>query len=603
MKKFFSLVLALVMALSLTTIAWGAYTGTGTADDPYVVGTTDDLTDVLSVAADGSVIKLTADIARSTGGLITVNGMALTFDLGGKTLSRDVSSIFYVINGGKLTVKNGTLTCTCTDNAAIYSDGNGTDANSITLDGVTLNSKYMGVYHNGTSYGANVTINNSAIVDTYAEGAGVFLSGQATWANKNALTITNSNISGATAVEVKQSDATVTNSTLTSTYTGTASLSSNGNGMCAVGYALALTNNATDATAGTVTVNSGTFKGAVGIKDSATTNEVGNATGATIAVKGGTFTDDVISYLASGSVYKDGVVTTQTTVPTTGTTSTGSVTTGSVTAAKAKLYRLATAGGSMTELGAVTEIKLTSVAGKIDANVPKYVPNIYSLDGNLYIQVAKAAADYALKNNGTYIYLFDIPQTTTDAAIAAYATSVVMDKLVTPADTDIDCGDCIKGGALASYYVSGTNFYYTDGLTWAYFNGEFVKYDATTKVVFQDHTWDATSIKVKATDVKGTKVPVTIECKDCEKTFSIVGAKAFDNTWVKGVNYTTTPAVDAYGQYYIVLSNASTGTVVAPSTDKTVQSAQTFDAGIAMYVGMSVMAAAGGAVVLKKRED
>ena len=41
--------------------------------------------------------------------------------------------------------------------------------------------------------------------------------------------------------------------------------------------------------------------------------------------------------------------------------------------------------------------------------------------------------------------------------------------------------------------------------------------------------------------------------------------------------------------------------VVTPDTDK-VESAETFDAGIAMYVGMSVMAAAGSAVVLKKKD-
>jgi len=41
---------------------------------------------------------------------------------------------------------------------------------------------------------------------------------------------------------------------------------------------------------------------------------------------------------------------------------------------------------------------------------------------------------------------------------------------------------------------------------------------------------------------------------------------------------------------------------VAGSTGSTVESAQTFDAGIAMYVGMSVMAAAGSAVVLKKKD-
>lgn len=41
---------------------------------------------------------------------------------------------------------------------------------------------------------------------------------------------------------------------------------------------------------------------------------------------------------------------------------------------------------------------------------------------------------------------------------------------------------------------------------------------------------------------------------------------------------------------------------VAGAAGETVESAKTFDAGIAMYVGMSVMAAAGSAVVLKKKD-
>ena len=46
-----------------------------------------------------------------------------------------------------------------------------------------------------------------------------------------------------------------------------------------------------------------------------------------------------------------------------------------------------------------------------------------------------------------------------------------------------------------------------------------------------------------------------------------------------------------------------TAAVEAPAADSDkVESAETFDAGIAMYVGMSVMAAAGSAVVLKKKD-
>ena len=86
-------------------------------------------------------------------------------------------------------------------------------------------------------------------------------------------------------------------------------------------------------------------------------------------------------------------------------------------------------------------------------------------------------------------------------------------------------------------------------------------------------------------EVKNGKV-LAIECGACgldavkaPNALSVPkGITAFDGTW-----YWPTEAA-------------------APAADATVESAQTFDAGIAMYVGMSVMAAAGSAVVLKKKD-
>ena len=311
---------------------------------------------------------------------------------------------------------------------------------------------------------------------------------------------------------------------------------------------------------------------------------------------------------AAGYTYMDGVV--KKTPAASGTTSTGSVTSGTVTPGKAKLYLLATAGTSMTELSNVTKIELTTTSGKLVNDVPVYVPDIYKLDGVFYVEVAKADATHALKNNGAYVYLVPAGTAgTVDAVIAKFATTVVLDQYVAAAE-DVECGDAVKGTKGAAIYKSGTDAYYADGSNWAVFKGEFVTYDKNTKVAYKEHKWDAKSIIVKATDVKGTKVPVTIECEDCEKTFSIVPSAKFDNTWVKGVNYTTDTAVDKYNtaavKYYIVLNDATYtgGTYVpsVPSTDK-VQSADTFDAGIAMYVGMSVMAAAGSAVVIGKKKD
>ena len=70
-------------------------------------------------------------------------------------------------------------------------------------------------------------------------------------------------------------------------------------------------------------------------------------------------------------------------------------------------------------------------------------------------------------------------------------------------------------------------------------------------------------------------------------------------------NATTKAAYEAAGYD---MEDVNTGnlwliTEKAPAADADkVESAQTFDAGIAMYVGMSVMAAAGSAVVLKKKD-
>jgi len=75
-------------------------------------------------------------------------------------------------------------------------------------------------------------------------------------------------------------------------------------------------------------------------------------------------------------------------------------------------------------------------------------------------------------------------------------------------------------------------------------------------------------------------------------------------------NYDSVPkaekaAFNVYGPIntddYYCWTKAPAAPAADAETDK-VESAQTFDAGIAMYVGMSVMAAAGSAVVLKKKD-
>jgi len=100
MKKFFSLVLALVMVLSLTTVAWGATVEVN------------DYTTFTGAIADGNEIKLTADIEVTTGFTIPAN-TTVTIDLNGfKLYAGDASHTFtaaftMITNKGTLTIKDG----------------------------------------------------------------------------------------------------------------------------------------------------------------------------------------------------------------------------------------------------------------------------------------------------------------------------------------------------------------------------------------------------------------------------------------------------------------------------------------------------------------
>ncbi|MBO5122704.1 MAG: hypothetical protein J6B99_06025, partial [Oscillospiraceae bacterium] len=133
---------------------------------------------------------------------------------------------------------------------------------------------------------------------------------------------------------------------------------------------------------------------------------------------------------------------------------------------------------------------------------------------------------------------------------------------------------------------------YMEGTTGAYAlaGNEIVQLNATPATK-NAHTWVASGM------TKG--VVTSAVCAKC-------GAPAAVYTSISkipaGSAYVTlTTALGANGEIYVVPAGAAV-VPTTPSTDQ-VQSAETFDAGIAMYVGMSVMAAAGSVVVLKKRED
>ncbi len=572
MKKMFSLVLALVMALSLTTVAWGAASTLPAPD-----ATTGEITLTENV-------ELTSYVPISTHTVINMNGFSIT------NIKVGANCVFYVTNGASLTINGtGVETISVSNDAgayAIWSVGNSITANKIVLNNVTVKATTWGVYHNGNDYGADVTINKSTV-----EGGdvGVFLSGSAAWATAstmNKLTITNgSTVKGGSAVEVKYGDVTVDNSTLTATGSS-ATMSDNGNGSCSSGYALVLTNNPSEETAGEVAINSGTFVGAVGIKDEAT------ATAAEITVSGGTF-----SVLPDESYLADGLDLVQDT--------NGNYVPAVVPAMGDKFDLYLANVGMQAALKAKTPdvagLSFTEVAAKTNKDGSGRVAYIAANNGQYFVKTTNpTVADYAVTAAGKNTVLYYVTVAGTSAANFEYSEVVKAfdnwgkkcgqyDNTAFTATQKAD--DYFMAANYKVYRAAdagvGTN-YLLDGVV---VSGVELGYTI-------DHNFVANNFKYDA--ATGANVPTSALCTKCLQTSTAIYkiGKAPANSTVKPLT------VDGVvSTVWEVVPGAAASAPAAGSTGTVVESAQTFDAGIAMYVGMSVMAAAGSAVVIGKKKD
>ena len=288
----------------------------------------------------------------------------------------------------------------------------------------------------------------------------------------------------------------------------------------------------------------------------------------------------------------------------------GSVESKSVDLTGAKFYKL---GATSTDMTAVTDevtavLKTTHGKDVSAKGVSTYYADKYTLtvttdsaEGAVtmaageYYAVAKDYADYMMVLGGTKIYV--------KSALNSLSTSLFITKTIDKAATPT-CGDCVVDNTAdplvgAKVWVSDEDDYYLAGEdNWAIFNGEFIKVGGTvaaTNVV--KHNFKAANVTYKGTDAAGHAIPVSIKCPTCNKTFNVVKDK--DNEWKTG-DYVVGTATDVGTNYYIVLTNGST----TPSTGTTTTtSPKTFDAGIAMYVGMALTSVAGSAVVIGKKKE
>lgn len=249
------------------------------------------LQQAVDAAEDDETVVVAKDLSASGAEyFITLDdeSKTVTVDLNGKTLlytgsgtgSNPQNGEAISVSAGKLVLKNGTVNMV-NDEAGgsvywgIRVHGTGSLAMSkvtvksedsplfmsavsaggkiyLTLDECHIEGVYSAVYMNGSTSPAEITINNSTIV---SKDVGIYVSNSVNTGNRQKLTITDSTVTGTTAIEVKHTDATITGCTLISTAAEQKS-QINGNGSCTEGFAFAVTGNGdADKTTGTVVVS------------------------------------------------------------------------------------------------------------------------------------------------------------------------------------------------------------------------------------------------------------------------------------------------------------------------------------------------------------
>ena len=118
MKKILATILALVMAIGVTTMAWATETA---AEKVAKVGETEyaTLQEAVNAAAEGQTVQLIADTKEN----VTIN-KNLTLDLNGKTLTNNGGDTITVQKGATLIINgSGTVDNVTDAKAAIYNNG------------------------------------------------------------------------------------------------------------------------------------------------------------------------------------------------------------------------------------------------------------------------------------------------------------------------------------------------------------------------------------------------------------------------------------------------------------------------------------------------
>ena len=225
------------------------------------------------------------------------------------------------------------------------------------------------------------------------------------------------------------------------------------------------------------------------------------------------------------------------------------------------------------------EKSVSTVDGKTTTTI---TPAYYLYNDNKYVVVDESCANTKIVKDGK---------------VEAYALLVTKDTEVKTSDVVTATIKGVKDAECGQYEGEDNTFYMIDGKAYkadatgtkyALLNGKVVVC-AAAEAAAVAHDLDAS----KTTSDKGTVTAVY--CKNCKKYVSVVKSVPANS-----VDTYKTVLVGTTTYYYLdkPVSGTTTGTTSGNTT-----SPKTFDAGIAMYVGMALTSVAGSAVVIGKKKE
>ena len=266
-------------------------------------------------------------------------------------------------------------------------------------------------------------------------------------------------------------------------------------------------------------------------------------------------------------------------------------TTAMATTVQADKYDLYVANSTNISGGKLTTEAKTAVTGA-EATVHA-AANYTNGTGNLeYLTISNVnyvktttptVKDYAVTVHGKTDILFYVTKVDNKPEYTAVAKAFT--------DFGYKCGQVVNNDNSKYYEITTgehTGKVFKEGTGWTVLvDGKLVNLDGTD-VKVKEHNWSVSASKVE----NGKVIPTEAVCGICgsKSTAIYETGKAPAGSKVETLNGVTG---------YVVVPN---GVPTTPSTDKNT-SPKTFDAGIAMYVGMALTSVAGSALVIGKKKE